>query len=440
MLAVPLLAAAALGSPDVDHHLKGIRFGEAAVAAARSPDTVMKLHMMSDKGLKHNGAVCLDGTDAGFYYAPASDASKNASWQLYFQGGGWCYDKVDCFGRSNSRLGSSKTWSPTVSAGGIMSDNCDVNPDFCNFHRVYMPYCDGDSFSGNREEAVVVKGKPLYFRGHRVLRAVLDTLVRDHGLGTAKEVLLTGCSAGGLSTFRHADYVHATVKAAAPGLQTFKAAPISGFFLDHDTVDGQRVYAAEMANIFNLANSSGGVNAACIAATPRSEAWRCNFAEKAYEFTSTPIMPLNSAADCWQTSCILTSSLPAAFPNQTDIGNGVCTSAPGWQNCSCYGCDVEKCTSKQVATLNGYIGDFGAIMEHKATYTKPGNGAFIHSCHTHCEAQDDHAYTTFAVGGVTIQQAVSKWWASSLDTPAPANSYQACTYSTKSPYKCNPTC
>ena len=22
-----------------------------------------------------------------------------------------------------------------------------------------------------------------------------------------------------------------------------------------------------------------------------------------------------------------------------------------------------------------------------ATYNKPGNGAFVHSCHTHCEAQ-----------------------------------------------------
>ena len=44
-----------------------------------------------------------------------------------------------------------------VSAGS-MSASCETNPDFCNFNRVYMPYCDGASFSGDREEAVVVHG------------------------------------------------------------------------------------------------------------------------------------------------------------------------------------------------------------------------------------------------------------------------------------------
>eukprot|EP00729_Bicosta_minor_P019916 gene19917-biopygen26299 len=53
----------------------------------------------------------------------------------------------------------------TKGAGGIMDSNCANNPDFCNFNRVYMAYCDGNSFSGNRDEAVVVGGKPLYFRG-----------------------------------------------------------------------------------------------------------------------------------------------------------------------------------------------------------------------------------------------------------------------------------
>lgn len=30
----------------------------------------MALNMMTDKGLATNGAVCLDGTAAGFYFAP----------------------------------------------------------------------------------------------------------------------------------------------------------------------------------------------------------------------------------------------------------------------------------------------------------------------------------------------------------------------------------
>ena len=46
-----------------------------------------------------------------------------------------------------------------------------------------------------------------YFRGKRVLDAVLDVLLTDHGLSQAEEVLLSGGSAGGLSTYLHADDV-----------------------------------------------------------------------------------------------------------------------------------------------------------------------------------------------------------------------------------------
>eukprot|EP00966_Prymnesium_polylepis_P063037 1463027-Prymnesium_polylepis.1 len=84
-----------------------------------------------------------------------------------------------------------------------MNGDCGINPDFCQFNRVYLKYCDGNSFSGNRADPVYVAGptsgkspKPLYFRGRRILDAVLDTLAADYGLRTATDVLLTGCSAG----------------------------------------------------------------------------------------------------------------------------------------------------------------------------------------------------------------------------------------------------
>ena len=36
--------------------------------------------------------------------------------------------------------------------------------------------------------------------------------------------------------------------------------------------------------------------------------------------------------------------------------------------------------------MNKYITDFSQIASSTATYKKQGNGAFFHSCHTHCEA------------------------------------------------------
>ena len=47
----------------------------------------------------------------------------------------------------------------------------------------------------------------------------------------ATNVLLSGCSAGGLSTWLHNDYVRETF---VPSTATFMAMPDSGFFLEYE--------------------------------------------------------------------------------------------------------------------------------------------------------------------------------------------------------------
>ena len=429
---------------DHDHdelYLHGITFGEDALT---NPG-VMNLHMLN--GTESSGAVCLDGTPGGFYFSAASSAEHAKDWQIYFQGGGWCYDEEDCWGRSSTNLGSSKNWAQTGSLGGILSSDCSKNPDFCSFNRVWLVYCDGNSFSGNRDQPVNVKGldgnvKPLYFRGRRIIDETLKALHENFGLEKAENVLLTGCSAGGLATYLHTDYVHEELKSKwATGLTKFKASAISGFFLEHNTVEGKPVYPDEMKSIFELANSTHGLNDACIAAHRASgDEWKCNFAQHAYAHTASDTFPLNSALDSWQTGCIYTSELAPGFPNQNSTANGVCSSAAGGQWSACSG-NPESCNATQMETMNKYIDDFEeTIKTAGATYNRPGNGAFIHSCHTHCEAQGD-AFFTFAVNGVTMQSAVSKWWNSDGTDPAAEHSYESCKYkTTTSPHKCNPTC
>ncbi|CAE8715037.1 unnamed protein product [Polarella glacialis] len=431
------------GASLIHDDLQYAAFGEEALERARSPETVMQLHMMTDKGLAGMGAVCLDGSDAGFYFAPASDPKNANDWQIYFQGGGWCYDEIDCWGRSNGVLGSSANWSQSAALSGIMSDNCTTNPDFCNFNRVHLTYCDGNSFSGNADQPLVVKGldgkdKPLYFRGRRILDAVLETLF-TMGLNKAERVLLTGCSAGGLAAFLHTDYVHTQLKAFAPSLTQFKSSPISGFFLLHDNVEHKPVYPEQMKYIFNLANSTHGLNDKCIAAASDEDKWKCNFAEIVYAFTDAPIFPLNSAKDSWQTGCILAPEFTAVYPQQTTADNGNCSAVPGWKDCANFIEDLNGCSASQKAALNGYIDDFETILTGSHTYIKPGNGAFIHTCHTHCEAESD-AWNKFTVGGVTMQQAFSKWWNSDSD-PAETHNHNPCTYDkSDAKFQCKPSC
>eukprot|EP01047_Picozoa_sp_COSAG01_P050274 COSAG01_NODE_5065_length_4517_cov_11.071978_5_plen_164_part_00 len=147
-----------------------------------------------------------------------------------------CYDEQDCYSRSKGELGTSK--------GLAKEDWClcsnvnDAGTDYehdCNCIR--LPYLDGASFSGYRAAPWPVPGtknESLYFRGIKNFDAAVD-FAFAHGMANATQFVLSGGSAGGLSTFLHADRVAARVKAAAPQIDTIiRAAPIVGFFLDHE--------------------------------------------------------------------------------------------------------------------------------------------------------------------------------------------------------------
>ena len=127
-----------------------------------------------------DGALCIDGSPGVYYLATAtSDASKN-KWIVYFEGGGWCSgnEKANgrgfnsCLDRSNSTLGSSKTYPATLSMGGNqLSTDETQNPLMYDWNKAYLKYCDGASFGGNRDKPQNVTRSgiivPLYSRGHR---------------------------------------------------------------------------------------------------------------------------------------------------------------------------------------------------------------------------------------------------------------------------------
>ena len=89
--------------------------------------------------------------------------------------GGWCYSDGDCASRAKTGLGSSKYWASTGSMAGMLSNNCQSNPRFCNWNKVWMPYCDGTSFSGNNADPVYYAptNSTLYFNGHNNIQAIM---------------------------------------------------------------------------------------------------------------------------------------------------------------------------------------------------------------------------------------------------------------------------
>eukprot|EP00937_MAST-01D_sp_MAST-1D-sp2_P003607 g3607.t1 len=412
-----LVTASVVGTSSVDDLAGTSRLG----------NDPMPLYMVDDARASQNGAFCLDGTSPGYYFtaAPASaTAAEKSSWVLYFKGGGWCYDEASCAQRAGTELGSAKHFAKTFQFSGPMDSDPSISP-FARFNRVVLWYCDGASFSGNNDTPYEYRDPKtnatttLYFRGARVLGALLDTLRERHGLGDATDVLLSGGSAGGLSTFLHADRVRAYLEAHAPALQRFKAAPVSGFFLLHATATGEPLYPARMRYVYQMQNASSGVNSQCVASfASAADAWPCIFANYSYAHTATPLFPLQSALDAWQMGSIwLGDKQP------------------------CVQSKFRNCTAPQVADLNGYAHDLVRDLRGAGgSFGRAGNGGFVESCLEHCGAQNAQGFDTYAIRNTTMRQALAKWWDAPATDAAANHWYLPCNLRAAAPHQCNPTC
>eukprot|EP01084_Bolivina_argentea_P259623 438116_1 len=186
-----------------------------------------------------NGGQCLDSSPAGFYYAPPPSGSSNL-WVIFLEGGGACSDKQSCLQRANSSLGSSKYWKPTMEAGGLLSNSAKNNPDFYTAHKVYGPYCSGDSWSGQRTQPSKDPDTwGLYFSGHLIFTRIMQFLAENLKVLDAENVLLTGSSAGGIGTFANINWLYNEFKAHGTYKDnvTVKAAPVAGWFYPGNTTD-----------------------------------------------------------------------------------------------------------------------------------------------------------------------------------------------------------
>ncbi|XP_044946580.1 pectin acetylesterase 5-like isoform X1 [Hordeum vulgare subsp. vulgare] len=184
-------------------------------------------------GAREKSVVCLDGTPPGYHWLPGFGEGSD-KWLLHLEGGSWCRNLTWCAQRKETNLGSSDHMERRVEFVGILSDDELQNPDFYNWNKVKVRYCDGASFSGNFEEEFQ-DGTRFFFRGQRIWDEVMRELL-SKGLSHAKEAFLTGCSGGGLSTYIHCDDFRALV----PKVSTIKCLADGGFFLDVEDICGRR--------------------------------------------------------------------------------------------------------------------------------------------------------------------------------------------------------
>ncbi|CAI5464511.1 unnamed protein product [Closterium sp. Yama58-4] len=266
-----------------------------AVATGNNPH-VARLYLLSRKNSR---ARCLDGSPAGYYLRRGFGSGAN-KWIMILEAGGWCFNAKSCANRAKGPLGSSKKWPPTsdVKYGGVGSTDSAVNPAFYNWNLVLVKYCDGSSFTGGYGKLPPNSetGRTLYFRGHWNLQGTLQDLLARQGLNAGKQMLVGGCSAGGVATSIKCDQISRWL---ANYNITTKCFMDGGYFPDVADKEGQysmRQKVQQMAGVHDMGRI--GINAECKRAMKKTnETWKCFFPEYNLQFSRSPMLIVNSLSD-----------------------------------------------------------------------------------------------------------------------------------------------
>ncbi|XP_020550810.1 pectin acetylesterase 8-like isoform X2 [Sesamum indicum] len=279
------------------------------------------------------GAVCLDGSPAGYHYEKGYGTGAD-NWLVYLPGGAWCGSKGDCLARTKT-IGGTTVNVTTTWFGGILSADSLVNPDLYNWHRTFIRYCDGASFMADVE--AVDPETNLHLRGARIFRAVVDVLLAK-GMKNAKNIILAGNSAGGLATILNCDRFRALV----PNASRVKCLSDSGFFIRAQNLPGVEKREKGFADVV---------------------AFHCMFPEYLVGDVQTPLFLLHSAFDQYQIQYNL-KPYPAI--------------EQGWKECTS---NTRLCTPAQIDFMKEFRTTF--LQTLKAIPDCPSRGMFINSCYIH---------------------------------------------------------
>ena len=304
--------------------------------------------------LDASAASCNDGTPAGYYVRRSNSSTV---WNVYLQGGGFCFDAATCKGRPKG-LTSSENWPDAkVLDQGLLG--VDVN-------LVYVPYCTSDLYSGTREASNETYNG-FSFLGSRVVPAVLDSLREE--LAAASQVLFSGSSAGGVGVFTNAQYMRQNW--ASVSKAPLRMLPDAGWFLNSsDYVAGRVPLWVVVEGAVDAWQSR--LDTDCVADNPTLPS-RCVMGQYLYPHVGFPTFVFKAQDDAWTVNY---HHLPTSGP---------------W-------------TAPETAYLESL-----ARNTTQSFVTAGVNTVFSPGCVVHTMMQNNQ-WSTLAVGGTTLEQAVLEWW------------------------------
>ncbi|KAI3878223.1 hypothetical protein MKW92_032081 [Papaver armeniacum] len=385
----------------------GIIFTTKAANAQYSlpSDDPIQIDLTLLRGASEIGAVCLDGSAPAFHFSKGFGSGAD-NWLIHLEGGGLCNTMKSCSERKQSPIGSSK-FMEKMGFGGILSSNSSKNPEFYNWNKIKVRYCDGAFFAGTRtgEYEYNTTGQ-LFFRGQLIWDAIMVELM-ELGIYNAKQAFLTGCSAGGLATLIHCD---SFAEIFTPGKVNVKCLSDAGFFIDEKDISGGRTIRSFFHGVVKFQGMVASLNRACVAELKPFTDSLCLFPQNFVKNIKTPVFLVNPSYDALQIENVL---LP---PSAYDY----------WAKCTK---DIAQCSPSQLYKLHAFRGSMLKVLRQ---YKRNKNiGMFIDSCFAHCQTDSDkwHLHSP-RINNKTIAEAVGDWYFNRHTVH----------YINNCRYPCNPTC
>ncbi|KAL6001800.1 hypothetical protein ACLOJK_041778 [Asimina triloba] len=293
----------------------------------------------------------------------------------------------------------------------MLSNKATLNPDFYDWNKIKVRYCDGASFTGDVER--VDPATKLHFRGARVFLAIIEDLMAK-GMRYAKNALLSGCSAGGLTSTLHCD----RFRSLMPMSTKVKCLADAGYFINAKDVSGaehirnfyDEVVATHSSFSSDLEKNINTVKCNAVLLSPPG-----------YSIASNLFISMKN-------SCFYLPSI------KNILAPGMADPHGHWHNCKE---DINKCSASQLQTMQGYRLEFIRALVGVGTSSR---GMFINSCYAHCQSEMQETWlrsdspvlgktVSYAVRAhcTTISKAVGDWYLDrnpfkKIDCPYPCDS------------------
>jgi hypothetical protein len=336
--------------------------------------------------------VCLDGSPPLYYVSPGWGAGAN-KFLLHMEGGAWCGSPAECVGwwGFRSTLVDPDILPQDAQAATGYFNRSEPKNSMANWTWVFIRYCDGFSFSSNVAAPAIVPinstaNATVHMRGLAVLNAVQADLLAHGGMAAATDVVVGGCSAGGMAVYIHCDGWADAIRAVAPAAAVTCLAD-SGFFpLIPDVGFPSPWFNGVWQNAANNFNISAALHPACMADHNATTQWQCAMPEVAARYTRTPLFMFQAQFDSFQIF-----NMERCIPMPPDP-KSPCTDA-----------DVTRWGAELItANIQAVL----AAPLPKAA----GSAAFVDSCYHHCGTWADwDQITSWGGGNVSASQAFASW-------------------------------